>query len=59
MANVKVEVTNKSGGVTTLLLDEEDERIAYFQLLVKRDELESAKVSKFTEKKAASTPPSA
>jgi hypothetical protein len=56
MTNVKVEVTNKSGGVTVLLLDEEDERIGYFNTLVKRDELESVKVLKLTEKRSALTP---
>lgn len=54
MADVHVKVTNKSGGVVTLLMDEEDERVAYLSKLVKRDELEAVSVSK--PKAKASTP---
>lgn len=55
MANVHVTVTNKSGGKTSLTLDEEDERIEYFKRLVKRDELEDVKVSKPVAKKSATS----
>lgn len=53
MGNVHVQVTNKSGGVVTLRLDENDERVEYLKKLVKRDELEAVKVSAANEKPAA------
>lgn len=46
MANVHVNVTNKTGGKVSLLLDEDDERIEYFKKLVRREELEAVTVSK-------------
>ena len=48
MADVHVHVTNKSGGKTSLLMDDEQdaERIEYLKKLVKRDELDEVKVTK-------------
>lgn len=53
MADIHARVTNKTGGVVTLLLDEDDERVEYFKKLVRREELEAVRFSKAPAKKAA------